>query len=318
MGSDIMNFYLLYGNDKCIIEKEIDNLKNKLSITDMDIINYNITSVEDIVDEALTIGMFSLNKLIIIDCTEYLSLKKEVENIKLLEDYFDNCNNNSYLVFISNSDNIDSRKKLVKLISSKGEVKKLEANNDYLVNYITNYLGEYIINNMDINYFISRVGNNISNIDNELNKLMLYKKDDKIITKDDINILVSENMDNNIFDLVSSILKNENEKALKIYDKFILDGMDANQIIAIIASQIRLLYQVKRLHNLGKSNDEIARILEFKNVYRVKYLLSDSYYYSEEDLLKYISKLFNIDKRIKADNIDGNMLLELFIVGKDM
>ena len=95
------------------------------------------------------------------------------------------------------------------------------------------------------------------------------------------------------------------------------NGIDLNQIIAIIASQIRLLFQVKRLYNSGKSNDEIAKILEFKSVYRVKYLLSDSYYYSEDTLIKYLSKLSNIDRDIKINNIDGNILLELFIAGKD-
>ena len=101
------------------------------------------------------------------------------------------------------------------------------------------------------------------------------------------------------------------------YKDFVLNGMDPNQIIAIIASQIRLLFQVKRLYNSGKSNDEIAKILEFKSVYRVKYLISDSYYYSEDTLIKYLSKLSNIDRDIKINNIDGNILLELFIASKD-
>ena len=94
--------------------------------------------------------------------------------------------------------------------------------------------------------------------------------------------------------------------------------MDPSQVIAVIASQIRLLFQVKRLYNSGKSNDEIAKILEFKSVYRVKYLLSDSYYYSEDDLLKYLLKLADIDRDIKLGNVNGNTLLELFIVQKDM
>jgi len=79
-----------------------------------------------------------------------------------------------------------------------------------------------------------------------------------------------------------------------------------------------LLFQVKRLYNKGKTNDEIAKILEFKSVYRVKYLLSDSYYYSEDDLIKYLSKLADIDKNTKLGLIDGKVALELFIAGKDM
>jgi len=314
------NFYLFYSDDKSILNKEIDNLKNKLNINEDDIIYYDIIDVNDIIDESLTISMFSLNKFIIIDSTSYLSEKKEINNISLLEDYFNSYNSNSYLVFISNSLSVDSRKKLYKLISSKGEVKKLEVNDEYLNKYIRSYLKDngYDMNNLDITYFINRVGNNIDNITNELDKLMLYILDNKVITKDDISLLVEESIDNPIYDLVNFILKNDNNKALKLYYKFISDGMDAIGLIPIIASQIRLLFQVKRLYNSGKSNDEIAKILEFKSVYRVKYLLSDSYYYSEDDLIKYLSKLADIDKNTKLGFIDGKVALELFIAGKDM
>ena len=312
------NFYLLYGDDKAILNKEINDLKKKISINDDAVIYYDIIDVNNIVDEALTIGMFSSNKLIIIDSTSYLSEKKEVSNISCLEDYFNNYNSNSYLLFISNSSSIDSRKKLVKLISGKGEIKKIEATSDYLIHYVKDFLDDYEISGINISYFLSRCGTNINNINNELDKLKLYKLDDKVITKDDIELLTQENIDNSVYDLVNSLLKNDSARAIKLYREFTENGMDVSQIIAIIAAQIRLLFQVKRLYNSGKSNDEIAKILEFKSVYMVKYLLSDSYYYSEDDLLKYLLKLADIDRDIKLGNVNGNTLLELFIVQKDM
>lgn len=72
-----MNFYLLYGTDTSIIGREIDIIKEKLSISDNDVIYYNIEDIQNVVDEALTISMFSANKLIVIDSTIYLSQKKE-------------------------------------------------------------------------------------------------------------------------------------------------------------------------------------------------------------------------------------------------
>lgn len=284
-----------------------------------DTINYDINNVSDIVNEASTIGMFSLNKFIVINIDSYFKDKKDIPGINLLEEYFDNYNSNSYLIFICNSDTIDSRKKIVNLIKKNGIVKKIEANDSYITDYINGYLKDngYSINNSDVIYFINRVGSNINNITNELDKLMLYKINDKIITRSDIDLLTVENIDDSIYELVNAILKNDNKKAIKLYHNFINNGMDVNQMIAIVGSQIRLLYQVKRLYNKGKSNEEIANILEFKSVYRVKYLLSDSYYYSEEDLLKYLSKLSTIDEAIKSSNQDGNMLFELFIIKKD-
>ena len=314
------NFYLLYSGDGAILNKEINDLEKKLDISDNDIIYYNIDDIDGIINEASTIGMFSLNKFIIINMDSYFKDKKDIPNINLLENYFDSYNSNSYLVFVCNSDSIDSRKKIVNLIKKYGIVKKLEVNDNYLNDYVNNYLKDngYKINNGDVVYFINRVGNNINNVTNELDKLMLYKINDKIINRNDIDLLTVENIDDSIYDLVNCILKNDNEKAIKLYNNFIDNGMDVNQIVAIIAAQIRLLYQVKRLYNSGKSNDEIAKILESKSVYRVKYLLSDSYYYSESDLVKYLSKLADIDNAIKTSNGDGNMLMQLFIVKKDI
>ena len=314
------NFYLLYSSDGAILNKEINDLEKKLDVGDNDIIYYNIDNIDGIINEASTIGMFSLNKFIIINMDSYFKDKKDISNINLLENYFDSYNSNSYLVFVCNSDSIDSRKKIVNLIKKYGIVKKLEVNDNYLNDYVNNFLKDngYKINNGDVVYFINRVGNNINNVTNELDKLMLYKINDKIINRNDIDLLTVENIDDSIYDLVNCILKNDNEKAIKLYNNFIDNGMDVNQIVAIIAAQIRLLYQVKRLYNSGKSNDEIAKILEFKSVYRVKYLLNDSYYYSESDLVKYLSKLADIDNAIKTSNGDGNMLMQLFIVKKDM
>ena len=312
------NFYLYYGDDISLINNEIGKLKNKIGISG-DIIYYDIENISDIVVESSTIGMFNPYKFIVIDTSSYFSSKKDMD-ISSLTHYFDNYNVNSYLIFTYGSSSIDSRRKLFKLISDNGVVKKLEANSEYLNDFISNYIKDngYSMDMNSMSYLLSRCDNNIDNIRNELDKLMLYKLNDKVITRDDISLLTIEDINDTVFELVSSILKNNNEKAMKLYYNFINNGMDVSQIIAVISNQIRLLFQVKRLYNSGKSNDEIAKILEFKSVYRVKYLLSDCYYYSEGDLLKYLSKLADIDKAIKTGNGDGKLLLELFIAKKDM
>ena len=307
------NFYLLYSDDVSLLNNEVLKLKNSLNISD-ESIYYDIDNISDIVVEASTVGMFNPCKFIVIDCSSY----KDID-ISLLEDYFKSYNVNSYLIFIYKG-TIDSRKKLFKLISDNGIVMKLDISNDYLNDFVNDYLkkNNYRMEGTTISYFLSRCGNNIDNIKNELDKLMLYKLDEKIINNDDISLLIQESSDDSVFELVSAFLKNDSRKAMKLYYEFINDGMDVSQIVAIIASQIRLLFQVKRLYNEGKSNDEIAKILEFRSVYRVKYLLNDAYLYSENDLVKYLSNLADIDKAIKTGTMDGKVLLELFIAKKDM
>lgn len=314
-----MNFYLLYGSDKALINREINDIIKKIGITFDDVIKYDLSDIDGILDEAMTISMFSDKKVLLIDATSFLVSKDNILGIERLENYFSSYNSNSYLIFFANGE-IDSRRKLVKLISGKGKVSKLEATREYLSNYVRDYIlnNGYEISNIDISTFLNLAGDNIDNITNELDKLMLYKSDDKVINKDDIVSLVSDSFDNSIYDLVSAILKNDKVNAEKLYNKFILNGVDASSITALLGSQIRLLFQVKKLYGQGKSNEEIAKILDIKNVYRVKYLINDSYMYSERDLINYLSKLAILDKNIKIGNCDGNVFLELFIINKDM
>ncbi len=312
------NFYLLYGDDKALINNEINSLKRSLNI-ESQTIYFGIESVSDIVVECSTIGMFDLYKFIVIDCDYYFSSKKGMDILEL-ENYFDSYNSNSYLIFVYNGSSIDSRSKLVKLIKNKGIIKKMEITNEYLSDFTKNYVSdrEYMISSIDVGYFLNRCGNNIDNIVNELDKLMLYNFESRVITRDSISLLVDENINDTVFSLVNAILKNDSNRAMKLYYNFVDNGMDISQIVAVIANQIRLLFQVKRLYNSGKSNEDIAKILEFKSVYRVKYLLSDAYLYSESDLIGYLASLSDIDKAIKMGNADGRALLELFIVKKDM
>ena len=313
-----MNFYLLYGDDKALINKEIERLLEKLKLDDSSIIKYTINDIPSILEEAMTIGMFSNKKALIIDLNAYFT-DKVVPDIDKLEEYFSSYNSDSYLIFYATRE-IDNRKKLVKLITSNGKVTKVEPTSSYLTNYINECLKEnnFKMNSLDITYFLTRSGNNIDNITNELNKLMIYKENDKTITRDDINLLVSDSLENSVYDLVNAILKDDKVLSEKLYNKFMSEKVDISSIINLLASQFRLLFQVKRLYNSGKTKEEIASILDIKNIYRINYLINDSYKYTDKEFIKYLSKLATLDKDIKSGNVNEEVFLELFIIKKDM
>ena len=101
----------------------------------------------------------------------------------------------------------------------------------------------------------------------------------------------------------------------KLFSKYKTLKELSNANIEDVEGYVRCLGNYK---NKSKAVIEIAKILDFKSVYRVKYLLSDAYLYSESDLIKYLSKLADIDVAIKSGSADGKILLELFIAKKDM
>ena len=304
-----MNLYLYYGSNKSIINNKINNIINKYNIVDNNIIKYDLEdNLDNIIEEASMISLFGDTKLIIINAT----FKEEIE-IDKLEEYLKHYNNNTYIIFISN-DKVDTRRKLYKLITKYGTIEEVNNDNNYIRSYIKEYIKDYKI---DINYFLSKVSDNLDNIKNELDKLMLYKMEDKNITNSDIDDLVISNIEEDIFALTDSVITNNIDKSITLYNKFMDKNYEPVYIIGLLGNQFTLLYQVKKLYNMGKNNNDIASILGV-HPYRVKLAIQNSYYYTEEDLIKYIYKLGNLDKDIKTGNIDKSLGLELFLINKDI
>lgn len=307
--------YLIYSEYNDLLELYINKLIDKEKVSSDSIIKYSLDndSINDIIEECNTLGLFSLKKIVILESTNAFSSKgKEITE---LIDYLDNYNKNVILVFRCNLDKVDTRKKLYKKVSSVGKVECLTKDNNYLVNLVKEMLKDYKMDN--INYFLTVVGTDINNITNELNKLMSYKLEDKHITNNDIDSLCITNNDEEIFALTDAIVKNNIKESIRLYNVFLDKNYEVTAMIGLIASQFRFLLQVKLLYNKGLSNDKIASSLGV-HPYRVKLAISNSYYYSKELLESYLVKLFELDKKIKLGVIDKNTAFELFILNKNI
>lgn len=308
------NFYVVYGEDKSLIDNEVSKILNKLNISDINKYDMDNTFIRDIVDDANYVSMFSNKKVMIIDNCSFLSSKK-IDDISLLEEYLNNYNKDTIMIFICYSIKLDNRKKIVTILNKIGNsitIKKGDSN------YINDYIMEIINDNSfkieSIPYLVSKTGSNLDNIKNELDKLMIYKNIDKYISNDDIDKIVVTSMEDEIFSLTDSIVKKDINKSLLLLKEFLNRGYEEIGLISMIANQFRFMFQVKRLYNKGYNRDGIAKNLEV-NPYRVKFTLEKLYYYSEESLLSYIKKLYELDRDIKLGKINKSIGLEMFIIG---
>lgn len=310
--------YLLYGTNYFLIKREIEKIKLENNIESIDVNNYNLenTILDNILDDALTLSLFSQKKMIIVD-NSYIftpSVRKKGldHNIDLLNKYIENPNPDTILIFVINEEKIDDRKKIVKLIKINGnviefnEVKNIDA-------FIKNELNDYKMDAITINSFVNRVGDNLAIITSEIEKLKLYKNDDKIITKDDVFDVCSEQIDVDMNELTNSIVSKNISKSLKIYNELIKQGEEPLQIIIRLANQFRIIYQSKELTKKGYSNKDIADILGI-HPYRVKKALEISYKFPSKELMSILKKLSRIDEGIKMGNMDKNIALEQFIL----
>ena len=307
------NFYLIYGSDKSLLQKELDKILKKLK-TD-DIMKYDMTtsSILDVVEDASTIGLFSPKKVIILEDCYFLGANKAIDNLETLETYLEQYNKDNYCIFLAYMEKVDTRKKLYKLLSKHKiiEVKKIDR--DSLKKYIEETLVQENYKMENIDYFLDKVGIDLSNAQNELDKLMMYKLETKYIENMDIDKVVPQTLEEEIFALSDAIILKNTSKALTLLEEFLNKNYDEMQIIMLLASQFLHLFQVKRLLNKNKQAGEIAKILEV-NPYRVKYTIKKLYAYSEKMLLDYIQKLAKMDHDIKLGLMDKRLALELFVI----
>lgn len=313
------NIYLIYGSENYLIKKELSKIIDNSNVMEDSIIKYNLdeVNVSDVLDEASMVGLFSDRKLIICENSNFLTSenKKNIDHdIDLLSKYIEKPYEDVIIIFIVNNEKLDERKKIVKLIKKHSKViecKRVESHD--LNNYIYNYFKEnnYNIEMNLVRLIIDKVKYDLSNIINECDKLMNYKDNDKNITKEDIDNIIRENIEDDIFALTNSILEKNTKKSIKIYKDLLLMGEEPIKLIVMVANQFRLILQVKLMVKNGYKQMEMASIIK-EHPYRVKLALSSDY--TEEELIKNIKKLYKLDNDIKTGIIDKNFGFELFLL----
>ena len=308
--------YLLYGLEKFLIDKEIKNIINKHKVEDINISRYDleINTIKEVLDDANTVSLFSSNKLIIVENSFIFSrvTSKKIENIELLEEYLKQDNKDVIIIFINSNEKLDSIKKIVKTIKEKGKIiefNPLKNNNCTIKKMFDDYKLETGV----IELLINRVGNNLDLLYQEIEKLKIYKINDKIINKEDIFNLTTEIIDIDIFKFVDDIINKNKKDAIKTYKELLKLNEEPIKIIALIASKFRIMYQASVLAKKGFTEDQIAEILNVHK-YPVHLAIVTGYKYNPKILLKYLNDLADLDIGIKTGEKDKELALELFIL----
>lgn len=308
--------YILYGTVDYLINKYTNKIIDDNKVGEFDINKYDLTntSLTDIINDASSMSLFSEKKVIIVN-NAYIftgSNKKNIEqNIDELENYVNNNNENTILIFIVNNEKLDERKKITKLIKKNGIVKDFNTIDN--ITLATNLFDSYSISIDNIKYLIERVGDDTTLLASEIEKIKTYKDKDLNITKDDITKLTTKSLEVNNFKLIDAIINKNKNEAFTLYQDRIKLNEEPIAIIIALANQIRIMYQVKQLYLNGYTENNIASILKI-HPYRVKLANQNSKKYDANILLNYLSKLANLDISIKTGKIDKQLGLELFIL----
>lgn len=310
----VMKNYLILSEDIVLIDDIVNNIIKGNNLSSNSVIKYDLTeiSLEVLIEELNTYAFFEDKKIVVAySCTFLSSNKKKIElvqNEKLLEEYIINPNPLSTLIIIT--DKLDDRKKISKLLREKCEV--FEGNLS-IEDKIKSSLDNFKMDNRTINYLIDYLKQDNERILRELEKLKMYKYEEKEIFIEDIDSIVIKEFDEDVFSLINCILKRNVESAFKIYNKLIHRGEEISKIVITVADQIRLIYKTKVLMRDGKSRDTITSMLAI-HPYRVKLAIEYSYNFTFEELERYLINLGNIDINIKTGKSSNDYGFDLFLL----
>jgi len=307
---------LLYGLEKYLIDKEIKNIVNKNNIDVININSYDLNNdtLSHIIDDCQTISLFSEKKAILVYNSNIFTAKKNniEQDTTILEEYFENINPDTILIFVLYEEKLDERKKIVKSLKKYGTIKNF-SNNTNINSLVKDMFENYQISNNTINLLIDRVGKNLAILEQEVSKIITYKNDDLIITDSDIIMLTHKSFDIDIFTLIESIVSKDKKTALNIYYEMLKYNEEPIKIIVMLANQFRIIYQAKEMYKKGYTENDIASTLGI-HPYRIKLALNKAKEYNSENLLTYLKKLSDLDIGIKTGNINKEIGLELFII----
>jgi len=294
-------------------------LRNKINEITKDIDKDNITyydltidPIKDILEECNYSSLFCDKKAIIVYNTNLFNTKYEYkEDLELLENYLNNPNKNTELIFIA--DSINLKKKCVKLIKDNNNLFELFIEEKELSNIVKEYINNlgYKIENKALNNLINNLNKNYDYILNEIDKLIIVKKD-KIINDNDIKEYTIKIEEDTLFDFVDVVIKKDEVKTYKYLMEYIKENKEPAILFSSIASQYRLIYSVKNLIKEGYKESEIAKLFNIHE-YRVKLAHDKSYNYTNKELSDKLLLIGKLDEKIKLGIIDKYSALKYFL-----
>lgn len=297
--------YLLLGEEDYLRKSYEGKLKNALISDDL---NMNYTyyegkniDVNEVVDKARTLPFFNDRRLIIVENSEFFSTQN------VLSDNISTFPETTYLVFVEKK--VDKRNKLYKQVKKLGTVVELRESSDKdLTKWIAVLLNKdnKKITTQNANYLLDKIGPEMFNIKNEVEKLVTYTRGRDIITKEDIDEIGVGQIENEIFQMIDAITEKNIDRALNLYYDLLELKEEPRSILRLLSRQFKILIQVKDLTKQGLGNKEIGSKVGIHPYYVGKYISQ-----GKKLSMKTLIDSLNLCNETEADLNRGNQTDQL-------
>ena len=307
--------YFLMGEESYFIDYISDYISNEVLNDTEKEFNQTVLYAKDIdvqtvISTAKQFPFMGERKVVIVK--EAQQLKK----IEQLENYLNNPQESTILVFCHKYKSLDKRKSIYKTLSKKAvlfESKKLYDNQvpAWIVNYLSSK--QYKIGHKASHLIAEYLGNDLNKVSNELDKLMIITPANSEITAESIETNIGISKDYNNFELTNALAKKDILKSNRIAYVFAQNPKD-NPLVVSIGVIFNFFQKVLLYHTLkDKSTNNAARVLKV-NPYFIKDYQMAARNYSKRKSMDIIGLCRMYDMKSKGfDNHsinDGELLKE--------
>lgn len=328
-----MAIYLFYGEETYLLETRVKKIKQEYQqlILGINFIQIDDTNVEELIADLET-PAFGFDKKLIIakntgifkkekKTTKSDSKKKKVDDIKLplnekiakyIQGNLEELKNTVDLVFVEQE--VD-KNALYQTIEKVGEVKEFALLKlpDLIAN-IKKITVAYKVNIDDATakYLVECCGTSMQDLINELRKLIEYKGENSNITKQDIDLLCTKQIQAVIFDLTDNLGKKETSKALEVYNGLISNKEPIQKILITLYNHFKKLYIIKIAE---KYNEDVATAMNLKpnQLFLVSKYKTQARYFETQELREVIEALIDLDANYKIGLISLEIGLEAIL-----
>lgn len=332
-----MNLYVYAGKDSYRLESSLNLLLEKNRIDKEHIITIDASDrrsfrMDRVLMECDTLSLFDEGKKAVIVKNPFFlnaetketasaKMKKDKEKqekesrLNMLESYLKQPNPSTLLIFACFGFNADTRKSDYKLLESYHCEKVIcdSMDEDSFRAYAEKNLQKagFSLSREACSELLLRCGTDTLLFHNALVKFDLYGK--KELDLNDVKHLVPLNPEINIFDLTSGFMKKDLNLALETKNEMIDAGYDYLALISLLSKRIRVIYNMRKLYEIGLDNEQIAFRLKQKKGY-VWYVLKDSSEYTSRQLLNLLNQLADMDQGIKQGTLQPSYAFEQFLI----
>lgn len=310
---NIKPVYLLYGEEAYLKKQYSRKLKQALSKPDdtMNAAFYEGKNIHpgEIIDLAETLPFFAEHRLIMLENSGVFKSSAEE-----LADYMKHIADSTCFVFVE--DEVDKRSKMYKAVKNAGRVVEFSRQSeDVLTRWILARLSreQKKITKSVLQLFLEKTGNDMENIDKELEKLFCYTLGREVISAEDMEAVCVAQTTNKIFEMVNKLAEKKQKQALELYYDLIALREPPMRILFLIARQFQILLQVKDMKRQGYDNKSIAAKVKIPE-FAVRRNSAQAGSFTVERLKAAVSDCVQMEEDVKTGNLNDRLAVELLIV----